>query len=297
MSASIQKEFVETELLRVAYERRGEGAPVLLLHGWPDDVRTWDSVATILTDQGYSTIAPYSRGYGETTFRDASTERSGQVVALAQDAIDLLDALGLEKVTVVGHDWGCRAGYALAALWPERIERLIALSGGYETGIKPGQDIEPEQARAYWYQWFWNTDRGREALQKNRDEVCRFLWETWAPSFQFSDDEFETTAASWDNRDWVEIALHSYRVRWGAAPQDPRYASLEERLLKHPKISVPTTVLHGEEDGASLVQSSEEQESSFTGPYRREVLRGVGHFVPRENPRAVVDAVLGTPSS
>ncbi len=284
--------FAETELLRIGYERRGDGTPLLLLHGWPDDVRTWDKVVDGLVQGGFSTIAPWLRGYGSTTFRDPATMRSGQVTALAQDAIDLLDALGIERVTVLGHDWGARTGYALAALWPERVEKLFALAVGYETGVKPGWQIPPAQGHAYWYQWFWHTERGREALERNHLEVCRYLWQTWAPHMEFSDAEFAATAAAWDNPDWVEMTLHSYRVRWGAAPKDARYDALEARLDPHPLITVPTVVLHGEEDGASLVGSSAGQEHSFTGGYHRRVLPGVGHFTQRERPQAVLQAVL-----
>lgn len=296
MSASPEIQFAETPLLNIAYERRGMGPPALLLHGWPDSPRTWDQVTPALVERGYSTIAPYTRCYGKTSFKDAATERSGQVTAQAQDVIDLMDALGIEKAVIVGHDWGCIAGYALAALWPERIERLVAISVGYETGVMSGKDVEPVQGRAFWYQWLWNTDRGREALQGNHLNICRFLWQTWAPSFNFTEEEFQETAKSWDNPDWVEFTLHAYRVRWGAASNDGRYTSLEAQLLKHPKITVPTTVLHGEEDGASLVNSSEGQESSFKAGYLRKALRGVGHFVPREDPQAVIEAVLNPPS-
>ena len=283
--------FVDTPLLKIACEIRGEGKPILLLHGWPDDVRTWDRVTGPLTDRGYRTITPWLRGYGATTFRDKATMRSGQVVAFAQDLIDMLDAMKLERVPFLGHDWGARAGYALGALFPDRIERLTLLAGAYETGIKSGDQIQPEQGKAYWYQWFWHTERGREALEKNRREVCKFLWHTWSPSMTFSAAEFEATAAAWDNPDWVDGTLHAYRVRWGAAPRDPRYEALEKKLEKHPKISVPTTVLHGEEDGATLVTASAGQEKDFTGGYRRVLLPGVGHFVQRENPGAVIDAV------
>lgn len=282
---------VETDSLRIAYEVRGDGKPIVLLHGWPDSVRTWDSVAPELAAAGYRTIAPSLRGYGGTSYRDG-VRRSGQIVAFAQDVIDLLNALNLDRVVFLGHDWGARTGYALAALWPERFERIVLLASGYETGIKPGDQIKPEQAAAYWYQWFWHTDRGREALERNRRDVCRFLWKTWSPHMKFTDAEFDATASAWDNPDWVETTLHSYRVRWGAAEKDPRYADLDARMGSHPTIRVPTTVLHGDADGATLVQSSAGQEASFSGGYRRRVLSGVGHFVQREKPSAVVDAVL-----
>ncbi len=277
----------ESPTLRIAYERRGPAqAPVaLLLHGFPDDLRTWDVVAEQLVARGYQTLAPSMRGCGGSVFRDTDTPRSGQTTALAQDAIDLLDHLGIEKVLLVGHDWGARAAYVLAALWPERIERLIAISVGYETGIKPGDQIPVEQLHAYWYQWFFHSERGREALQHNRREFCRYIWHLWSPTWQFDEETFARTAASWDNPDWVEVVLHAYRFRWGAAAPDPRYAALEQRLLPQPIITVPTLVLHGELDGASLVASSEGKEPYFSGPYERRVLPGVGHYVPREAPQ------------
>jgi pimeloyl-ACP methyl ester carboxylesterase len=288
--------FVETDVLRIAYEQRGPtDAPVaLLLHGFPDDFQTWDAVAEQLVAAGYQTIAPSMRGCAGSVFLDPSTPRSGQTTALAQDAIDLLDHLGIAKVVLVGHDWGARAAYLLAALWPARVERLVAISVGYETGIKPGDQIPISQIHAYWYQWFFHSERGHEALENNRREFCRYIWHAWSPTMQFDDATFERTAASWDNPAWVEVVLHSYCFRWGAAPPDPRYAALEQQLEPQPTISVPTTVLHGELDGASLVASSENKERYFSGPYQRRVLPGVGHYVPREATAAIVAAVLGT---
>jgi pimeloyl-ACP methyl ester carboxylesterase len=284
---------VETETLRIAYEQRGPAhAPVvLLLHGFPDDYQTWDDVATQLVAAGYQTIAPSMRGCGGSVFLNPDTPRSGQTTALAQDAIDLLDHLGIKKANLVGHDWGARAGYLVAALWPARVEKLVVASVGYETGIKPGDKIPVEQIHAYWYQWFFHSERGHEALKNNRREFCHYIWHAWSPTMQFTETDFERTAASWDNPDWVEVVLHSYCFRWGAAPPDPRYAALEHQLEPQPKISVPTILLHGELDGASLVTSSENKEQYFTGPYERRVLAGVGHYIPREAPSAIIDAV------
>ena len=284
----------ESPTLRLAYERRGPAhAPVaLLLHGFPDDLRTWDAVAERLVANGYQTLALSIRGCGGSVFLGADTPRSGQSTALAQDAIDLLDHLGIDKVVLVGHDWGARTAYLLAALWPERIERMVAISVGYETGIKSGDKIPIEQVHAFWYQWFFHSERGHEMLEHNRREFCRYIWHLWSPTWQFDDATFARTADSWDNPDWVEVVLHSYRFRWGAAPPDPRYDALEKQLHPQPIISVPTTVLHGQLDGASLVTSSEGKEEYFSGPYKRHVLPELGHYVPREAPSAIVDAIL-----
>jgi pimeloyl-ACP methyl ester carboxylesterase len=295
MSSVAFTDTVETGVLRIAYERRGpaEAPVVLLLHGFPDDVRTWDGVVEPLLAAGYQTLAPSMRGCGGSVFLDAHTPRSGQAVAQAQDAIDLLDRLGIDQVVLVGHDWGAHAAYLVAALWPERVVRLVTASVGYDTGIKPGDQIPIEQIHAYWYQWFFHTERGHEALKSNRQEFCRYIWHLWSPTMAFTEAEFARTAAAWDNPDWVAVVLHAYCVRWGAAPPDPRYDALQKQLTPQPNISVPTTVLHGELDGAGLVASSKGKESYFTGPYQRQVLPGVGHYIPREAPEAIVRAVLG----
>lgn len=284
---------VRTSRLEVAYEARGEvGAPpIVLLHGFPDDARTWDRVSDTLVEAGYRTLAPYLRGFGETRFLDEGTPRSGQLGALGQDVIEFVDALGLGSFTLVGHDWGARAAYIAVALLPERVHGLVTVSVGYGTN-DPHQEVSFEQARAYWYQWYFGLDRGRQALEANRRELCRKLWETWSPGWSFDEKEFEATARSFENPDFVEVAIHSYRHRWGNAPGDPSYEALEDRLADPPPIPVPTTVLHGEEDGATLPETSAGKEHFFTGAYERRVLPGVGHFVQRERPEAVVEAVL-----
>ncbi len=193
------------------------------------------------------------RGCGGSIFLSRDTLRSGQTTALAQDVIDLLDHLGIKKVTLIGHDWGARASYLVAALWPRRVEKLVVASVGSETGIKPGNKIMTEQIHAYWYQRFFHTECGHEALKNNRSAFCRYIWHAWSPTMLFDKATFKRTAVSWDNPDWVEVVLHSYCFRWGAAPLYPRYAAPEEQLEPQPKISVPTIVLHGEQDGASLV--------------------------------------------
>ena len=286
----------QTEDLRINYEAHGpeDGPPVLLLHGWPYDLRTWDGIVPSLVAAGYRAIVPSLRGFGATRFRDDATHRTGQPTAFATDAAQLLDALGIERAIVVGHDWGARAGYYLAALWPERVERLVAISVPYETGVPHGSQLDYRQQHALWYQWFFASERAREALRDNRNNLCRYLWQTWSPTWRFTEDEFASTAGSWCNADWLDVTLHSYRVRWGNAPQDPRYAKWEERMVRHPTITVPTVHLHGGADGCSLANALPDQRGSFSGGYRREIIPDVGHFLPRESPEVVVQTILGT---
>ncbi len=277
----------QTDLLDIAYEfgGPGDGPPVLLLHGWPDDVRSYDRIAPVLQAAGLRTIAPWLRGFGATRFLSAETMRSGQIAALAQDALDLADALKLDRFAIVGHDWGARIAYLLAATVPDRVTRIAALSVAWQPGELTTPDFD--QARHYWYQWFLATERGAAAIRHDGKGFARFQWETWGPPNWFTDADFEATAASFENPDWPEITLHSYRVRWGEAEPDPRYRALEEQATRAQTISVPTLMIQGGADQCLLPVSSEGKERYFSGSYRRHVLKGVGHFPTREAPQEV----------
>jgi pimeloyl-ACP methyl ester carboxylesterase len=213
--------FATTPVLRIAYERGGppDGAPVILLHGWPDDARTFDRIVPALQAAGFQTVVPWLRGFGPTSFLSADTMRSGEMVAMAQDAIDLANALKLRTFAVVGHDWGARIAYVLATIHPERATRICTLSVGWQPGELPTPALE--QTRKYWYQWFMATERGAETVRRDRKAFARIQWETWAPQGWFKESEFETTAKSFENSDWPEITVHSYTVRWGRGAEGP----------------------------------------------------------------------------
>jgi pimeloyl-ACP methyl ester carboxylesterase len=253
-------------------------------------VRTYDAVAPALQASGFRTIAPWLRGFGPTSFLSAGTMRSGEMVAMTQDVLDLADALSLKTFAVVGHDWGARIAYVLGAVYPERVTRICAMSVGWQ----PGELATPglEQARKYWYQWFMATDRGGEAVRKDGKAFAHVQWETWAPEGWFKDAEFEVTARSFENPDWPAITVHSYRVRWGEADKDPRYRELDRRAMSAQTISVPTLMIQGGSDGVTLPSTTDGKEKYFTGGYRRHVLEGVGHFPTREAPDAVNKLVI-----
>jgi pimeloyl-ACP methyl ester carboxylesterase len=284
--------------LDVAYLERGprDGVPVLLVHGFPDDARTWDRVAPALAAAGYRTLAPYVRGFGPTRFADGGSSRTGEVAALGRDVLAFADALGLRAFHYVGHDWGARAGYAAAALAAERFLSLTALAVAYGTN-HAAQVMPVEQTRAYWYQWYFATPRGAEELERDRYAFCRALWRFWSPGWQFGDAEYDATAASFDNPDFVAVVLSSYRQRWGFVPGADAYASDRETLAHVPKLATPTLVLMGADDGATLPSSADGKEKLFTGPYRVELIPGSGHFLQRERPDDVVRHVLAPPGA
>ncbi|HTJ02315.1 MAG TPA: alpha/beta hydrolase [Methylovirgula sp.] len=281
-----------TPLLNIAYEAGGpvDGTPLLLLHGWPDDIHAFDHVAPVLQAANYRTIIPYLRGFGPTRFLSATTMRSGQITAMAQDALDLADHLKLGRFAVVGHDWGARIAYLLASVFPERVTRIAALSVGWQPGGLTTPDLN--QARHYWYQWFMATERGAETVRKSGKAFARYQWETWGPKNWFAGADFETTARSFANPDWPEITLHSYRVRWGEAAPDPRYAALEQKASVAKAIAVPTLMIQGGADNCTLPRATEGKEPYFKAPYRRHVLPGIGHFPPREAPQVVNELLL-----
>lgn len=288
-------EHIRTPLLSVAYEQSGpnDGVPVLLLHGFPYSPASYDEVAAIINAAGYRTIVPYLRGYGSTRFLSDDTMRSGQQAALGQDLLDLMDALEIEKAVVAGYDWGGRAACIASALWPERIQGLVSCTG-YNIQDLPNatRPVSPEHEARLWYQYYFHTERGKNALTQNRDGLARLLWKMWSPSWDFDDATFAKSLQAFANDDFVDVVLHSYRHRTGSVPGDPRYAEIEAQLAAQPAISVPTIVLHGADDGVGLAHASESHGRHFTGPYARRVLPGVGHNPPQESPRAFADAVL-----
>lgn len=284
---------LRTEVLDIAYIDSGrEHSPAaLLLHGWPDDATTWTEVARRLELAGIRTIAPWLRGCGATRFLASETIRDGRTEALAQDAIDLMNGLHIDRFAVVGHDWGARTAYALAAVAPERVTSIVPVSVGYTPrGEFPVPRLE--QSRAWWYQWFLSVDRGAEAAASDPKGFARIQWDTWSPPGWFDDSTFESVARSFENPDWTAIMLSAYRNRWREELRDARYDALSRKIAQTELLAVPTLMIQGSVDGTVMPKSTEAQDRYFTSGYRRVVLEGIGHFPTREAPDAVADLIL-----
>jgi pimeloyl-ACP methyl ester carboxylesterase len=286
---------IRTPDLEIAYEESGpaSGVPVVLLHGFPDDVRAWDGVAAPLAAAGHRVLVPYLRGYGPTRFLDPQAPRTAQQAAIGQDLLDFLDALALPPAALAGYDWGGRAACIAAILRPERVRALVSIGGGYnvQNTLAAPHPASARQERANWYQWYFNTERGRAGLTANRRDICRLLWQDWSPGYRFDDATFEATATSFDNPDFVPVVIHSYRHRHGHAPGEPRFDTIERRLAERPPITVPSMILHGAEDGVDPPERTERHVAMFPPGTERRVVAGAGHFFPREQPGAVVDAL------
>ena len=286
---------VKTPVLDIAYAQGGpaDGPVAVLLHGFPYDVRAFDDVVPLLNAQGLRTIVPYLRGYGPTRFLSAATPRSGEQAAIAQDLLDLLDALNIPQAVLAGYDWGGRAACIVAALWPERVRGLVSCAGYQIQNIAAAlRPAEPDQERRYWYQYYFHTERGRHGLAANRAAIGRQLWKLWSPTWVFDAETYARTAASFNNPDFVDVVIHSYRHRMGNAPGDPRYAAVEARCAAQPKIGVPAIAVHGTADDVGPAAMSEDHARFFTGPYERRLFHNIGHNPPQESPGEFAQAVL-----
>ncbi|MGN6801976.1 MAG: alpha/beta fold hydrolase [Ginsengibacter sp.] len=281
--------------LNIAYEESGNpgGTSVLLMHGFPYDVRAYDEVTEYLKTEDCRIIVPYLRGFGPTTFLSKDTMRSGQQAALGSDLLSLMDALSVQKAIVAGYDWGGRACCIVSALYPERIAGLVSMAGyNIQNIAKYSEPDPPEIEMLNWYQYYFHSERGRRGLTKYRKELCRLLWRNWSPTWKFDDRTFQTTADSFNNPDFVDVVVHSYRHRYGLATGDPKFETIEKALQKQPAIIVPSIILDAEDDGVEPVSGTGKDASFFEGGYERRVIKGAGHNLPQEAPKEFAGAVL-----
>ena len=286
-------ETIDAGVLSVAYLEYGSasGWPCILGHGFPYDPHAYSDAAPILAEAGARVIVPYLRGYGPTRFLKAKTPRSGEQAALGADLLALMDALRIEHAVLGGYDWGGRAACVVAALWPERV---IALVSGNSYNIqniaRAMEPATPSEEAAFWYQYYFHNERGRRGLEKDRRGIARLLWRMWSPTWTFDEATFERTAEAFDNPDFVEVVIHSYRHRYGLAAGDEAYAAIEARLAAQPPIAVPAITIDGDADGVNA--GTAHHARKFTGPHEHRVFRGAGHNLPQERPREWAEAVL-----
>jgi pimeloyl-ACP methyl ester carboxylesterase len=286
---------IDAGLLNVGYAEAGpaDGPVVLLLHGWPYDIHSYDDVAPLLAAEGYRAIIPYLRGYGTTRFLSEDTFRNGQPSVLAVDAVALMDALEIDRAVVAGFDWGARTADIVAALWPERCRALVSVSGYLIGSQQAGKlPLPPEAELQWWYQFYFATERGRAGYEKYRHDFAKLIWRIASPKWDFDDATFARSAASFDNPDHVAIAIHNYRWRLGLAAGEAEYDELERRLAEGPLITVPAITLEGDANGAPHPDPSA-YAKKFSGRYsHRTIEGGIGHNLPQEAPEAFASAIV-----
>ena len=286
---------VDAGVLTIAYYEEGpaDGPVVMLMHGFPYDIHSYVEVAPMLAANGCRVIVPYLRGYGPTRFRDKTTPRSGEQAAVGADLIALMDAIGVKRAVLAGYDWGGRAACVAAALWPDRCTGLVSVNSYLIQDIARAMvPARPEREVPLWYQYYFQVERGRAGLAANRREIARILWKQWSPNWHFDDATFERSAVAFDNPDYVEVVIHSYRHRFGLAEGDPQYAGLQRRLATLPAIAVPAITLDGAADGVATVTDGTATAAKFTARRTHHVIPHAGHNLPQEEPEAFAAAVM-----
>ena len=287
------KQSVKTSQLEVAYTSFGNpgGWPCILNHGFPYDIHCYEHCVEPLVDAGAFVVLPYLRGYGPTRFLSDATLRSGEQAVLANDLLELMDALSIEQAVLAGYDWGGRAACIVAALWPFRVSGLVSGNSYNIQNIRQAMEpATPEEEASFWYQYYFHSERGRKGLEKNRDAIARHLWQLWSPSWHFTEVEFQRTAASFNNDDFVSVVIHSYRHRFGLVDGDSVVADIEVQLAAQPDITVPTICIDGSVDG--VAKETSHHARKFSGPYEYRMFENAGHNLPQEKPLEWVQAIL-----
>jgi len=288
---------VRTTHLEIGYEEHGDpsGTAMILLHGFPYDVRCYDGCIAPLVAAGHRVLVPWLRGYGPTRFLDPAAPRMAEQAAIGQDVVDFADALGIEGFATAGFDWGNRAACIVSVLYPERVIGQVSV-GGYsiQDTVNAGRPMPARTASRFWYMWYFNTEAGRAGLEADRHDLVRYLWETWSPEWHYSDEDYARSKPSFDNPDFVDIVIHSYRHRQRNAPGEERFLDVERRLAAGPKIDVPAIVLHSTASGLGGRPSDDDSgdRARFTQLVARRIVEGAGHNLPTQRPDAVAEALI-----
>jgi pimeloyl-ACP methyl ester carboxylesterase len=286
---------IDAGVLDIGYVEAGpsDGPAVILLHGWPYDIHSFVEAAPLLTTAGYRVIIPHLRGHGTTRFLSSSALRNGQQAAVALDIIALMDALKIEKAILAGYDWGARTANIIAALWPERCKAMVSVNSYLINNVEHNKlPLPPKLEWGWWYQFYFATERGRAGLAANRRQLAKLIWQYNSPTWKFTEAAFDRTAASFDNPDYVDIVVHNYRWRLGLAAGEPQYDALERRLAAGPVIAIPTITLDGDSDGVTTATDGTASANKFTGKRIHRIVKGAGHNLPLEAPKAFAEAVI-----
>ncbi|SPB14396.1 hydrolase [Caballeronia novacaledonica] len=286
---------INAGVLNVGYAELGpaDGPVVILLHGWPYDIHSFADAAPRIAQAGYRVIVPHLRGHGTTRFLSGDTVRNGQQSVLAVDVIALMDALKIQNAVIGGFDWGARTANVVAALWPERCKALVSVSG-YLIGNQAANKtpLLPKAELAWWYQFYFATERGKLGYEANRRDFAKLIWQLASPKWHFDDATFDRSARSFENPDHVAIVIDNYRWRLGLSNGEPQYDALESRLARAPVVTVPAITLEGDANGAPHPEPSA-YGRKFVGKYaHRTISGGIGHNLPQEAPNAFADAVI-----
>jgi pimeloyl-ACP methyl ester carboxylesterase len=285
---------IKAGVLNVGYVEAGpaDGPAVVLMHGFPYDIHSYVEVTPLLAAEGYRVIVPYFRGYGTTAFLPQKTPRNVDQAAFALDILALMDALKIKRAVLAGYDWGSRTCDIIAALWPARVKALVSVTGYLITNLAAQKEpLPPKAENDWWYQYYFDTERGVLGLEKYRYEMGDFIWQFNSPTWHYSEATYAQTAQAFNNPDYVSIVIGNYRWRQSRYPSEPEYAAIEAKLQKAPTIAVPTITIDGKYDPFTPAGNGSAYRDKFTGEYRH-LTFDVGHNVPQEAPEKFAEAVV-----
>lgn len=291
-TARVSQRLVASATSRAAIVQQSLPLPTLPRHVQHSSIAALSSMAT-LSPAVRLARTPLPLASTSTVFRSPDAVRNGQQAALAFDVIALMDALKIRRAILGGFDWGARTADIVAALWPDRCLGLIAVSG-YLIGSQQANatPLPPKAELAWWYQFYFATERGRVGYETNRHAFNKLIWQMASPQWHFDDRIYERSAKSFDNPDHVAIVIHNYRWRLGLVEGEAHYEAAEAALAATPPIAVPTITMEGDANGAAHPEPRGYR-ARFTGPYEHRLIGGgVGHNLPQEAPAAFADAVL-----
>jgi pimeloyl-ACP methyl ester carboxylesterase len=286
---------IRAGVLDIGYYEAGPktGPVVLLLHGYPYSIQSFEAVAPMLAARGFRVIVPHLRGHGTTRFIDPATPRAGQQGAIGDDVIALMDALNIKTAVFAGFDWGGRAACVAAALWPQRCTGLVCVNSYLVQDIAHATAPIPAQIESgLWYQYYFQTERGRLGLTADPAGIAKVIWTRNSPGWAFDNATLARTAVHFNNPEDVDVVIHSYRHRLGLADSYPAYVEIEKRLAALPPITQPAITLDGITDGNYPAGDGSSTAKRFTGKRIHRQVPNAGHNLPQEAPQAFADAVI-----
>ncbi len=265
--------FIEANGIRFGYLEKGSGPLILLFHGYPETARSWKAVQDRLAADGYRVIAPFLRGYPPTSFAE---DGNYSVAALSQDVVSLIEAFGEEKAIIVGHDWGASAVYRTAMQRPDKVSVMVALSIPHPVAISGDPSVLIGANHFLYYQ----LPVARRLIWSYDFAHIDWIYRQWSPTYDPPQEELEDIKATLRVPGAIDGALGYYWSFFGAPAIDPTI-----------KISVPSLVIAGSDDGTIDYRRFYDAEIGFDSPYRLVMMGGVGHFPQLEAPDLVADGI------
>ena len=290
MAAELKERIVRASNLNFHVLEMGDGPLVLCLHGFPDTAHSFRHQLPMLAKAGYHAVAPFMRGYAPT---EPAPDGRYDGAALAQDAINLIGALGYDDAIIFGHDWGAVAAYGATAAAPKRVSKLITAAVPYGQSVMLAFATNYAQQRRSWYMFFFQLAIAEMAVAYNDFAFLERIWADWSPGWKWSAEDIEALKRCFRVSTTLPAALGYYRATFGALLHRAGSTQTAASAPASPTpFQVPAMMLHGRDDGCLGVELLEGMEAFFPKGLRKEIVANAGHFVHQERPDEVNKLVL-----